>query len=163
MLLMKSVCFVRRKYMATRKRQWTIQRHFTQIPQGQQRWDRAFQLILSWTLPPLAASCEEEATHESCSLCTCFNAPASFSTYHRATTGPVTGVLSEPEVAVGRTTCVSRVICYSGAILKRPGLHRLRDQIASAGFDRLLITAPDRLARKYVHQVLLLEEFEQAG
>jgi site-specific DNA recombinase len=52
---------------------------------------------------------------------------------------------------------------YSGASLKRPGLDRLRDQIANAGFDHLLITAPDRLARKYVHQVLLLEEFEQAG
>src|SRR5215218_3445513 len=39
---------------------------------------------------------------------------------------------------------------YSGASLKRPGLDRLRDQVAQARFDRLLITAPDRLARKYI-------------
>jgi site-specific DNA recombinase len=52
---------------------------------------------------------------------------------------------------------------YSGASLKRPGLDRLRDQVAQARFDRVLITAPDRLARKYVHQMLLLEEFERSG
>lgn len=50
---------------------------------------------------------------------------------------------------------------YSGASLNRPGLDRLRERIAQRAFDRVLITAPDRLARKYVHQVLLLEEFEQ--
>lgn len=52
---------------------------------------------------------------------------------------------------------------YSGASLRRPGLDRLRDQISVAAFDRLLITEPSRLARKYVHQVLLIEEFERAG
>ena len=29
--------------------------------------------------------------------------------------------------------------------------------------ERVVITAPDRLARKYVHQMLLLEEFERRG
>jgi site-specific DNA recombinase len=52
---------------------------------------------------------------------------------------------------------------YSGANLSRPGLDRLRDRVAQAEFDRVLITAPDRLARKYVHQMLLLEEFERYG
>jgi site-specific DNA recombinase len=52
---------------------------------------------------------------------------------------------------------------YSGASLTRPGLDRLRDKVAHRGFDLLLVTAPDRLARKYVHQMLLVEEFEQAG
>jgi site-specific DNA recombinase len=52
---------------------------------------------------------------------------------------------------------------YSGAKLRRPGLDRLRDQIRSAAFDRLIITAPDRLARNYVHQMLLVEEFERGG
>jgi site-specific DNA recombinase len=47
---------------------------------------------------------------------------------------------------------------YSGAKLHRPGLDRLRDRAALAAFSLVLITAPDRLARKYVHQVLLLEE-----
>jgi site-specific DNA recombinase len=52
---------------------------------------------------------------------------------------------------------------YSGASLRRPGLDRLRDQISVAAFDRLLITEPSRLARKYVHQALLIEEFERGG
>ena len=52
---------------------------------------------------------------------------------------------------------------YSGASLTRPGLDRLRDQVADGAFDRILITAPDRLARKYVHQMLLCEEVERAG
>jgi site-specific DNA recombinase len=52
---------------------------------------------------------------------------------------------------------------YSGASLNRPGLDQLRDQNRLAAFDAVVITAPDRLARKYVHQVLLIEEFERAG
>lgn len=52
---------------------------------------------------------------------------------------------------------------HSGASLKRPGLDRLRDQAAARQLDLVLITAPDRLARNYVHQVLLLEELEQHG
>jgi len=52
---------------------------------------------------------------------------------------------------------------YSGAALNRPGLDRLRDQVGARVFDRVLIVAPDRLARKYVHQVLLIEELERAG
>jgi site-specific DNA recombinase len=52
---------------------------------------------------------------------------------------------------------------YSGASLNRPGLDALRDAAAMAAFEVLLITAPDRLARKYVHQVLLIEELQQRG
>ena len=52
---------------------------------------------------------------------------------------------------------------YSGASLKRPGLERLRDRVALRELDCVLITAPDRLARNYVHQVLLLEEITATG
>src|SRR5215813_5914603 len=52
---------------------------------------------------------------------------------------------------------------YSGARLTRPGLDALRDRVALAAIDLLLVTAPDRLARNYVHQVLLLEEFQRGG
>ena len=52
---------------------------------------------------------------------------------------------------------------YSGASLRRPGLDRLRDQVRTAAFDRVVITAPDRLARNYVHQMLLVEELERGG
>ncbi|AFZ69488.1 site-specific recombinase, DNA invertase Pin (plasmid) [Deinococcus peraridilitoris DSM 19664] len=51
----------------------------------------------------------------------------------------------------------------SGARLNRPGLDRLRDRVTQHDVDLVLITAPDRLARKYVHQMLLLEEFEKRG
>jgi site-specific DNA recombinase len=52
---------------------------------------------------------------------------------------------------------------YSGATLNRPGLDALRDQAALAAFEVVLLTAPDRLARKYVHQMLVIEELEQHG
>ena len=52
---------------------------------------------------------------------------------------------------------------FSGARLNRQGLDRLRDQAAFAEFELVLITAPDRLARKYVHQVLIIEELQAAG
>jgi site-specific DNA recombinase len=52
---------------------------------------------------------------------------------------------------------------YSGASLNRPGLDALRDAAAMAEFEVLLVSAPDRLARNYVHQVLLLEELQGRG
>ncbi len=36
---------------------------------------------------------------------------------------------------------------YSGASLRRPGLDRLRDVVAAGEVDRVILTAPDRLAR----------------
>ena len=51
----------------------------------------------------------------------------------------------------------------SGAHLIRPGLERLRDVIAFQGISRLYVSDPDRLARKYAYQVLLVDEFRQAG
>jgi site-specific DNA recombinase len=52
---------------------------------------------------------------------------------------------------------------YSGATLIRPALERLRDVVAAGGIDRLYVHCPDRLARNYAHQVLLLEEFLRTG
>lgn len=51
----------------------------------------------------------------------------------------------------------------SGATLIRPALERLRDMAAAGGIDQLYVHCPDRLARNYAHQVLLLEEFLRAG
>jgi site-specific DNA recombinase len=68
------------------------------------------------------------------------------------------------ESGVPQAAClVFRDDGYSGTSLRRPGLDALRDAVASAEVERVLITAPDRLARKYVHQVLLLEELERFG
>src|SRR5262249_16842720 len=52
---------------------------------------------------------------------------------------------------------------YSGATLRRPGLDRLRDRAALATFDCVYVTDPDRLARNFVHQVLLIEELQKGG
>src|SRR6185295_16463924 len=71
------------------------------------------------------------------------------------------------EIAIGTaarlTPKESHHAGHSGATLRRPGLDRLRDAVTSAHFERIVITAPDRLARNYVHQVLLVEELQRHG
>jgi site-specific DNA recombinase len=47
----------------------------------------------------------------------------------------------------------------SGARLDRPALDRLRDAARRGEFDAVVILSPDRLARHYAHQWLLIEEF----
>lgn len=51
----------------------------------------------------------------------------------------------------------------SGATLVRPALERLRDRVAEGGIERLYVHGPDRLARRYALQAILLEEFAQHG
>ncbi|MGH2797029.1 MAG: recombinase family protein [Thermoleophilaceae bacterium] len=72
------------------------------------------------------------------------------------------------ELAAERGLIVSEelVFCdegFSGATLTRPALERLRDRAAEGSFEVLLCHAPDRLARRYAYQVLLLEELARAG
>ena len=50
---------------------------------------------------------------------------------------------------------------YSGAKLARPGLDALRDRVAYAEFDVVLMTNPDRLARNYLHQMIVIDELAQ--
>jgi len=52
---------------------------------------------------------------------------------------------------------------FSGATLLRPALERLRDVIANGGIDRVYVYDPDRLARKYAYQVVLIDEFYRMG
>jgi site-specific DNA recombinase len=52
---------------------------------------------------------------------------------------------------------------YSGATLVRPALERLRDAVAAGHLDRIYVHSPDRLARRYAYQVLLIDEFRRAG
>ena len=51
----------------------------------------------------------------------------------------------------------------SGTTLIRPALERLRDQVANGVIDRLYVHSPDRLARKYAYQALLVDEISRAG
>jgi site-specific DNA recombinase len=50
---------------------------------------------------------------------------------------------------------------HSGSVLIRPALERLRDRIAARLIDRLYVHSPDRLARRFAYQILLLEEFRR--
>ena len=52
---------------------------------------------------------------------------------------------------------------YTGATFIRPALERLRDAAAAGAIDRIYVHSPDRLARKYAYQVLLVDELEQCG
>jgi site-specific DNA recombinase len=52
---------------------------------------------------------------------------------------------------------------FSGASLVRPGLEALRDLVAQVPVEVIVCYAPDRLARRYAYQALLLEEFGRAG
>jgi site-specific DNA recombinase len=49
----------------------------------------------------------------------------------------------------------------SGTRLDRPGLDRLRDGAQRGEFDAVVVLSPDRFARNYAHQWLLIEEFEK--
>jgi site-specific DNA recombinase len=52
---------------------------------------------------------------------------------------------------------------HSGATLVRPALEALRDLAAQGCVDVVLCYSPDRLARKFACQALLIEEFARAG
>lgn len=52
---------------------------------------------------------------------------------------------------------------YSGAVLVRPGLERIRDLVSEGQLETILVYSPDRLSRRYAYQVLLLEEFSRQG
>jgi site-specific DNA recombinase len=52
---------------------------------------------------------------------------------------------------------------YSGTWLDRPGLDELRDHAREGRFDVVVVLCPDRLARRYAYQVLLLEELKRTG
>src|ERR687894_559267 len=51
---------------------------------------------------------------------------------------------------------------FSGSRLDRPALDALRDAVRDAAVDVVAVFSPDRLARKYAYQVLLIAEYERA-
>ena len=52
---------------------------------------------------------------------------------------------------------------YSGDLLARPGLDRLRDDARDGLVDIVLVHCPDRLARRYAYQVVVMEELQKYG
>lgn len=51
----------------------------------------------------------------------------------------------------------------SGSTLRRPALERLRDVAYVGGFQKLYVHSPDRLARNYAYQVVVVEELIKHG
>ena len=51
---------------------------------------------------------------------------------------------------------------WSGGVLARPALDQLRDDCAKKEFEAILISCPDRLARKYVYQEIVIEEIQKS-
>lgn len=51
----------------------------------------------------------------------------------------------------------------NGSTLMRPALERLRDIAYVSGFQKLYVHSPDRLARRYAYQVLLVDELTKHG
>lgn len=51
----------------------------------------------------------------------------------------------------------------SGAKLARPALEKLRDLAYAGGIEKLYVHSPDRLARRYAWQVLLVDELHSHG
>jgi site-specific DNA recombinase len=52
---------------------------------------------------------------------------------------------------------------YTGSTLLRPALEQLRDVAYAGAMDILYVHSPDRLARKYAYQVLLIDELNKGG
>ena len=52
---------------------------------------------------------------------------------------------------------------YSGARLDRPGLDALRDAAEAGAIEAVWCLTPDRLARSYAYQMLVLDELDRLG
>ena len=82
----------------------------------------------------------------------------------RGTIGSQLAVLREHVAAVG-DELVSEYVDdgHSGGRLDRPGLDALRDAAEAGLVERVWCLSPDRLARAYAYQVLVLDELERFG
>ena len=94
---------------------------------------------------------------------------ARVSTDNQRAQGTVQSQVSElRELAAARGLAVGWELVFcdegvSGATLVRPALERLRDGAVEGSFEAVLCHSPDRLARRYAYQVLLLDELARAG
>src|SRR5256714_13626408 len=82
------------------------------------------------------------------------------------TIGSQTAALRAHAEQLGHEVPPQWVFCddgHSGATLVRPALERLRDLVAQAPVDVVLVYSPDRLARRYAYQALLIGELAKAG
>src|SRR3970040_507439 len=87
------------------KRQWRIRRTLKPDPDGQRRWDRAYQHLLRWTLlsEPEQIPCSaltQEVYHEHCDLCARVDPAPGADPNHRTAAGAVAGACPEPGLGI---------------------------------------------------------------
>ena len=150
------------------KTPWQVRRITVAQHDGERRWDYAYQFLLQWAMEQTQAAVLRHRIIR--------RKPMEVALYVRVSTTRQQQqqtieqqlsrlrdyVATHPDWHVADEH-IYRDDGYSGATLKRPGLDRLRDRAAMAAFACVLITAPDRLARNYVHQMLLVDELTQRG
>ena len=82
----------------------------------------------------------------------------------RGTIGSQLEVLQSRMAAEGHEVVATYVDDgYSGARLDRPGLDSLRDAAEAGAFAAVWCLSPDRLARSFPYQVLILDELARLG
>ena len=59
------------------KREWQVRRAVAECPDGQRRWDYAYQFLLRWMMEQTAGQqSSQENEYENCPLCTSIDQPS---------------------------------------------------------------------------------------
>src|SRR5260370_13197046 len=113
---------------------------------------------------PKAANPAWEVNHEQASsdLCARVLGSPEGESHHRQPGGGIDRIRAEERIRRAAGVGIQDE-GYSGAILVRPGLERLRDLAAEGQIAAVLVYSPDRLSRRYAYQVLLSEELSRCG
>ena len=152
---------------------WRVRRRPSSRPDAQQRWDRASQPLLQWTQPPrpprpprpphrpsnrrsrpMTLAVDARVSNQRPGQTPSIAQQVERLRARAAELGAAPPEGGAPGAAESAAAQLFRAEGSSGATLRRPGLDALRDAVAGAAVNRVLITAPDRLARNSVHQVL---------
>jgi len=136
-------------------------------PDARRRWDRAYQSILRWSLETDQHSDPsvngKEGYHEGSAIRPGLDLSAGQTPDYPK---------QQLEMAQKHTQelgwylpqeNIFRDDGYSGTTLKRPALDALRDRVRMRELEVVVMLSPDRLARNYVHQMVLIEELEKGG
>jgi site-specific DNA recombinase len=150
------------------KRQWQIHRASVQRPDARGRWNRAYQSILRWNLENEQAHAPsangKEEYHEGGGIRPGLDLSAGQAPdYPKQQLEVVHKHALEKGWELPEEN-LFRDDGYSGTTLKRPALDALRDKARMREFEVVVVMpSPDRLARNYVHQMILIEELEKSG
>src|SRR5215204_2783863 len=149
------------------KRQWRVRREVMERPDARRRWDRAYQSILRWSLGTDQHSDPsvngKEGYHEGSGIRPGLDLSAGQTPdYPKQQLEMVQKHTQELGWYLPQEN-IFRDDGYSGTTLKRPALDALRDRVRMRELEVVVMLSPDRLARNYVHQMVLIEELEKGG